>query len=480
MYLGLIILFISLLALWLYQSRSQEPTKQIVNEIRLVINPIYETMKEIDLTKALEVSSVEKSLLDTPEINEDNIIVSLLDLRGEVIYTSGDKLKVGEILFIEESLYMDQSYRAQSNSIQSDSDQNNSGQNKSAYSMSFYKLSMPLYLSGKVNGFALFEVSEELLENHKSGNTIDITWVLAVFMFVVLFLILALGTVGIFHKGPSELEPLKLGLLAIAKGKIEPIEEVNQKSDYVEIYNAYNYLVEELSYVMEQQNINQNKQKRFLTMMSHELKTPIATINAYIEGLIHGVAKDPESQLNYQKIIHQKMQQLTNKIEELFKYAQEASDQFKYHFEECYSDELFESIMKALEPENTKKLSIQNNIPKCIVNVDKVRIEQVILNIYNNALKHAKEDTDIQIHGYRQDQELIIEISDNGDGIEPEDLPYIFDYYYQGKESKKTDYEGVGLGLAICREIILKHQGQIKVKSQIGKGTVFIIVLPIV
>jgi signal transduction histidine kinase len=246
------------------------------------------------------------------------------------------------------------------------------------------------------------------------------------------------------------------------------------------MYIQYNILVEELGYMIKQQNAYEGKRKEFLTILSHELKTPIATINAYIEGLISGVAKDEASREKYQQIIYQKMQQLTTQIEELFKYAQEESGRFKYNFEECYADELFIGIFDRLASQNKFPVKVKQLIPKCIINVDETRIEQVIMNLYNNALKHSKKADCIELTGYRQDNEIIIEVSDNGEGIDPKDMPYIFDYYYQGKSSKNEDYEGIGLGLAICKDIVSKHQGTIKVKSVLGDGTTFTIILPIV
>ncbi len=123
---------------------------------------------------------------------------------------------------------------------------------------------------------------------------------------------------------------------------------------------------------------------------------------------------------------------------------------------------------------------MKNLVPKCIINVDKMRIEEVVMNLYNNAVKHSKQRDVIKLFGYRQDQEIIIEVSNNGEGIDPKDMPYIFDYYYQGKSSKENDYDGIGLGLAICKDIVSKHQGSIKVKSKVGEETMFTISNPIV
>lgn len=161
------------------------------------------------------------------------------------------------------------------------------------------------------------------------------------------------------------------------------------------------------------------KRKDFLTLIYHELKTPIATLNAYVEVLASGIAKDEATRQRYQQVIYDKMQQLSKQVEELFKYAQEESGRFKYNFQECYADDVFNKISASLEGQEKVVVKITNHIPKCLISVDAVRIEQVVMNIFNNAIKHSQNSDLVHLIGYRQDQEKIIEVSDQGDGVDP-------------------------------------------------------------
>lgn len=231
---------------------------------------------------------------------------------------------------------------------------------------------------------------------------------------------------------------------------------------------------------MKQQQSYEGQRRAFLTMISHELKTPISTINAYVEGLISGVAEDDETKAKYLEVIFDKMQKLTKQVEDFFEYAQDEDNRFKYNFEEYYADEIIEKIFLSLVNNQRQATKVQNLLPKCIFNVDKIRIEQVIMNLYNNALKHTAEEESIILKAYREDNDVVIEIEDKGEGISPKDLPYIFDYYYQGQTSKKSDYEGIGLGLAICKNIVDSHKGTMKVKSKEGHGTTMYIRIPLV
>jgi len=442
-----------------------------INEMRVVVNPIYQSIRNLSFDENYE--QVQKEI----ESNQDGIMVTLVDLSGQILLTTNNSLEVGQVLFLEEALYLDNSY-TQGASMSSD---NSVGTTKSEdlSEGSRYKLALPLYLEEIVDGFVIFEVDSKLIISANMDVYIKAKGYIQIGLIVLFIVFIIYTGILLFSKPQNNLDDLILGLENIGKGLLEPIS-IHKEKGYQDLYITYNILVEELGYIMKQQSLYDIKRKEFLTVLSHELKTPIATINAYVEGLIGGVAKDESEQIKYQNIIHQKMQQLTTQIEELFKYAQEESGKFKYNFEECYADTLFEDIFNNLVNHKGLKTEVENLIPKCIIKVDKIRIEQVLLNLYNNALKHSSSSMGLKLYSYRQDQNIVIEVTDFGEGIEPSDMPHIFDYYYQGNTSKEKDYEGIGLGLAICKDIISSHQGIIKVKSIVGEGTTFIIELPIV
>jgi len=285
--------------------------------------------------------------------------------------------------------------------------------------------------------------------------------------------------IKIFKKDSYELEEIEKGMQNLIKGIFEPIK-IKRNSDYPEVYNVYNMLCEELEYNFGKRELNENQEKAFLTMISHELKTPIATINAYVEGLIKGIAKDDEAKERYLKIIHDKMKQLTKQVEDFFVYTQESVSRFKYRFEECYADSIIEKIYHDIASQSESRIKYENLLPKCIINIDKMRIEQVIMNLYNNAQKHTSENDKILLRAYRSNDDIVLEVEDNGEGISASELPYIFDNYYQGQTAKKKDYSGIGLGLAICKSIIDSHNGRMKVKSQEGIGTTMTVIIPVV
>lgn len=426
----ILIIFIVMVFFIMIIESNQEETN-IINLLRVHVNPIYNEIGQ------------STSNLDALEER-----VTIIDLEGVILSTNHPEYKVSDRLDLIEDLYHDHVYDMTSNT--------------------WHKLSLPLYDDGMVIGFVIFEVDEELLNIKESHMTY--IWYLVVLLFIIF------SSCLVFYQPKKEINMLLEGLDKFSKGVFTPLD-INENSRYHQLFSQFNKVVDEMVYLMKRNALEEQKQKEFLTIISHELKTPIATINAYVEGLILGIAKEEETKIEYQKIIHEKMQHLMIQVEGLFEYAQENSDRFKYHFEELYADVCFEKIFDHLPKD--ERIQINNMLPTCVISIDVVRIEQVIMNLYNNAIKHTNDKDSIQLTAYRQDREIIIEVKDKGDGIDSKDLPHIFEFYYQGTTSQKKDYQGVGLGLAISKEIVNKHHGFIKVKSSQTEGTCFTIGLPI-
>ncbi len=439
----------SLLILFFYTNNSEVENSNHINDLRLDSNQVYETICEFwPLIDENIDNIIEKAKLD-------DIYLTIITLDETIIYSNSHTINISNDNILLDSLYMDNSYIINNKDI--------------------FKISQPIYHNNQVAAFVIFE---KVYDSTDIENTVSKQIIIGMIFFVIFVLILMAGFL-LFSKNKKDVIIIEKGLRDISKGILKPIS-VTKDNDYKQVYIAFNNLVEELTYIMKQQQSYEGQRKSFLTMISHELKTPIATINAYVEGLVSGVANDEETKKKYLLIISDKIQQLTKQVEDFFNYAQDEANRFKYNFEECYADEVIGKIFSSLVNNLRPSTEIENLLPKCIFNVDKIRLEQVIMNLYNNSLKHTTKDDSIVLRTYREDNEVVIEIEDKGEGINPKDLPYIFDYYYQGQTSKKSDYEGIGLGLAICKNIINSHKGKIKVKSKIGKGTTMYIKIPLV
>jgi signal transduction histidine kinase/ligand-binding sensor domain-containing protein/DNA-binding response OmpR family regulator len=216
----------------------------------------------------------------------------------------------------------------------------------------------------------------------------------------------------------------------------------------------------------------------FFTNVSHEFRTPLSLIIAPLQELL-SIKKKPESEKDKLKYIEKNANKLLDLTNELLEVAKIESGSIKLNLEvDCFS-EFIQRIIDFYKPEAIRKsIHLSSNIEKDDINslFDSSKLNRALSNIISNALKHCKMDESITILLKKQkfttemtNYEIIIR--DTGEGIEKEDLPYIFDRFYQGKNSS----EGTGIGLSLCKVLIDHHGGNISVYSEVNKFTEFTI-----
>lgn len=230
--------------------------------------------------------------------------------------------------------------------------------------------------------------------------------------------------------------------------------------------------------------------KEQLAVISHEIRTPVTSIAMYAEGLESGVADTPEMRASYIAILARKTKELNLLVNNLFDLARQEVDMLKVEPVEAYSKSVLNGIVQSLKEafaKSGRNLCWPTEIPNLLVPLDKLRMEQVLSNLIHNALKHTEPGGTITLDAFLQDDHLVLTVSDDGHGIDPSDLPHIFDRFYQGrsrlpigsvnKQQKGADPTGAGLGLSICRSIVEAHGGRLYVESALGRGTRITIVL---
>lgn len=428
--------------------------ENIINAIRVETNPLY----EYSINNFEIISNGSPTAFEAYDYKGKGLF-TIIDPVGKVYYTTNAKYSNGETLDLLDVLYYDKSY----------------SKNEGGYIIAF-----PLVRNNTLLGNLIIELGGEEIKDFYEDNPKKDINIMFLLMVIVNIIVIAY-MFFFFHRIRITSERLNGGLIKVSKGIYEKIK--GGEAAYLGgPIDSYNIMVEELTYLLKKQQDYDGMRRQFFSMISHELKTPLAAIGAYVEGLKSNIARDEETRQNYINIIHNKVNSLTYQIEDLFKYSQQDINRFKIKPSEHYAYDSFSKIFSAYERQfegKEIKIQIENLLPNTLIVIDEIRIEQVIQNIINNAAKHIMGGGIINIKAYRQNNEIIIAIKDNGEGISPGDLPYIFDYFYQGRASKETDYQGVGLGLAICKDIIEKHGGSIKVKSREQEGSTFFIILPI-
>lgn len=218
--------------------------------------------------------------------------------------------------------------------------------------------------------------------------------------------------------------------------------------------------------------------REFLGNISHELKTPIFNIQGYVLTLLDGGLEDPGINKDYLLRTEKSINRLIAIVEDLEEISKLESGELKLNLAFFDLSELARDVADFLEMKarkNNATISISNELQRpLIVHADKKRIRQVFINLMENAIKYGDKDTNqVLVRFFDMDEHFLIEVKDNGPGIPEESLPRIFERFYRTDKGRSRDNGGSGLGLAIVKHIIEAHGQSIRVRSKLGKGTVF-------
>lgn len=218
--------------------------------------------------------------------------------------------------------------------------------------------------------------------------------------------------------------------------------------------------------------------RQVLSNISHDLRSPIATIHGYVDAILDGLVDSHEQQLDYMQVIKRRLTLLNSLVQDLFDLAQLESGNVSFSMDIVPIDQLFERLCSQFELEvNQAGLGFGWEIPTYheenypLVEVDVRRIEQVMNNLVSNAIKHTKKGGIRICLSLENTGEAVISVEDQGAGIPASELSYVFDRFYT--KSNKSKEQGHGLGLAISKEIVTAHKGKIWVDSNEGEGARF-------
>ncbi|MFO1446231.1 HAMP domain-containing histidine kinase [Bacillus sp. Bva_UNVM-123] len=272
---------------------------------------------------------------------------------------------------------------------------------------------------------------------------------------------------------------------AILKGDFEQKLEYTELDEIGEVYSMFDQMRIEMKHLNEKRDEQERAQKELISSISHDLKTPLTTVKAYIEAILDGVCPNQEAMQAYIEVMSVNTDKMTRLIDDLLLHSLRELGQVSVRPTEQYSKKVFSQILKPLSHVvQTMGITFMGpkEIPNVLVNIDVNRLEQVIANLVANALKHTSSGDSISIQIKQEEKVLRVTIADTGEGILQEDMPFIFERYYKGQTSfiqAKQKNEGNGLGLSICKYIIEAHHGTISFSSKKGQGTTFYFTLPL-
>jgi signal transduction histidine kinase len=304
------------------------------------------------------------------------------------------------------------------------------------------------------------------------------------------------------YYGPDILQPVMeagiIGLIAafifallIARSVVRPLQQVAAAANALSHGNlevkapergptevravaaAFNQMTQQVSE-------SQQAQRDFLANVSHDLRTPLTSIQGFSQALIDGVAGNPQSSLRAATIIHDEAARMYRMVEELLDLARIEAGRFAMTRHGVPIGDVVEAVGERLTmTARNKNITLITNVaPQLpIIAGDGDRLAQVFTNLADNALKHTPTGGTVTLRALTQDNGVVISVHDTGEGIPAQDLPHVFERFYQVDKSRQRR-DGAGLGLAIAGQIIAAHSGRIWVESEEGAWTQFNVWLP--
>lgn len=249
------------------------------------------------------------------------------------------------------------------------------------------------------------------------------------------------------------------------------------------LYNKSEHLHIVITTIQDMTQMKELDQQKdsFISMASHELKTPLTSMKLMSDVLFKKLKKQrDDSSILYLGKVQDQIMKLQKLIIDLLDVSRIQKGKLKFEKEYFCLNELLEAIVEEFQLYDSKnQITLKMNEP-LYINGDKIRLYQVISNLITNAMKYSPEEKKIVVSLMRKDEHVVVSVKDNGIGIAREYHKKIFDRFYQVVEQKESTYAGLGMGLYISVEVIKHHGGNLWVDSQKGKGSTFSFTLPLV
>lgn len=267
----------------------------------------------------------------------------------------------------------------------------------------------------------------------------------------------------------------------LAEGDLKTRVPVQGHDEVAMLANTFNQMAEQLQAVDQKQRELESLRRDLIAWVSHDLQTPLTSMRAILEALSDGIVEDPETVKRYLNTAQRDVRSLSALIDDLFQMAQLDAGGFPLHRAEAsLSDLVSDTLESFTELAKQQEVMLEGNVDSDVdpVMMDTQAIGRVLNNLIGNALRHTSNQGRVSVWVRRATHGVEVTVSDTGTGIRAEDLPHIFERFYRGEKSRNRGTGGAGLGLAIARGIVRAHGGEIKVESQIGKGTQFTFHIP--
>ncbi len=305
-------------------------------------------------------------------------------------------------------------------------------------------------------------------------------------LIIIMLFVIAIAVIS-FITTQTIVKPIKKisrGADEISRGNLDYEIDYKSTNELGQTVESFNEMRKRLKALIEKQNKAEEERKILVAGIAHDLRTPLTSVKGYAQGLADGIADTPEKQKHYIKTICDSIDDTQRILDDLLTVSRLELSGYELNKADVSVKEFFDDAAEELKyilDDAGFGFEYEN---KCsddtVICIDADRFSRVIRNIISNSIKYKKEDNkgkvSIVIDEY--ERSVIIEISDNGIGVDKESLSKIFDTMYRADPARTRVSEGSGLGLSVCKQIVELHSGSIWARSEEGEGLSIFISLP--
>ncbi|MDY5709736.1 MAG: HAMP domain-containing sensor histidine kinase [Eubacteriales bacterium] len=325
---------------------------------------------------------------------------------------------------------------------------------------------VPLTISGHRDGAVLFSASIQDVVDSLNEVTRQIT---VIFVAVVIIIIIA-----IFLLSGWITKPIVELTSAIRRMGTQGYVRVDEKGsgEIAELGRAFNRMSERIE-------DHDRVRDEFVANASHELKTPLATMKLLSENVLYQDTPDPAMMKEFFGDVNHEVDRLTRIVTELLRLVQEDTSDGQLNLEKLDLGKLVGSVCTRLDSlAGNKNIKLVTDLRTVTMDGDRMRLEQVAMNLVENAIKYTDEGT-VSVRVAREDNYAVLEVKDTGIGIPEESIEHLFERFYRVDKARSRSTGGTGLGLSITEKLVTQHHGKIEVKSKLGEGSCFTVRIPI-
>lgn len=425
---------------------------------------LKEDPKKEDKSNLLRIETSEQRELIKEMFKKNNYYMErnfynygVINLKGEVIFSSINDFNKGEKINLESEIGYDNAFANRKNGL--------------------IRYSAPLVNNGVQEGIIIIDLPQDILKIPSKNEKFIPLWILLFLIGILAFMINKFVKIDII----TPIKELHDSAKAILNGSYQCKVNYDYHGELGEFCHDFEAMRDEIISSKEKEEKLRRNEKELLACISHDLKTPLSSIYGYVEGIRDGIVKDEEGIKRYSNIILKKSKELSKLIDDILEQSKTELNEMPIERKEIYSDDYLKEVLEDLSIDvatHNMRLTVKGELPRALIYIDAVRINQVINNIIANSIKYSEAGEKIEVWIEDDIDKITINIKDFGSGISIDDIPFIFNKFYRGEKHRNTNISGSGLGLSIAKYIVESHGGSIKCSSSLEGGTTASFTIP--